>query len=157
MSKLTASHHRLHQLAGVWHGDDQIINSGFNANYGNCQTVLTMRIALDGYIIIADAIQTRDGVEVYRTHRIFGWDERIQKYTLHHFDTDGLNFSTRAEGDWIDSTLALIQSTPYGIMRQEFTFTSTNSYNFEVSLSDYGEDWLLLAQGTYQRVSEEIQ
>lgn len=143
MEHTTTEHQRLQRLVGHWRGDDQVAETPFNTNGGMCITDSHMEPALNGLFVIANDRQTRDGIKVFQAHKIFGWDERIQKYTLHHFDSDGANPPTRAEGDWEGDYLSFYQHTPFGFVLYEYVFANANTFTYRMSTSSLGEEWVI--------------
>lgn len=150
-AQLSAAHRRLHVLAGVWRGEDVIAQTPFNRNGGRAVTTSTARVGLEGLVVIADDEQRRDGQIIFRAHKIFGWDERKQVYTFHFFDSDGANPPQRAEGHWLENTLSLEQTTPFGLVRHTFAFASDQAYTYRMETSEDGLTWALFWEGHYQR------
>ena len=48
------------------------------------------RLALDGFAVVQDYEQERDGGIHFRGHGVFRWDPEERSYTLHWFDSLGL-------------------------------------------------------------------
>jgi|GEM_PF-3960233 len=74
MPKPTDAHRKLEKLAGSWHGEEQISPSPLDPVGGKAFGRLTNRLALDGFVVLQDYEQERDGVVNFRGHGVFGWD-----------------------------------------------------------------------------------
>src|SRR3984957_3534462 len=66
-------HRKLAAFAGEWTGDEVVYPSRWTAG-GPATSQVTARIDLNGFYLIQDTRQVRDGKESFRTHGVFTYD-----------------------------------------------------------------------------------
>src|SRR3954451_10265621 len=66
----TEEHRRLAVLAGEWRGEETVFASRW-AEGGKATSEVSARIDLDGFYLIQDTRQTRDGKASFATHAVF--------------------------------------------------------------------------------------
>src|SRR4029079_8031956 len=87
--KHTESHRRLERLAGDWMGEELLFPSPWDPKGGPAISRLTAHMGLDGFFLVTDYVQERDGRISYRGHGLYGWDAQQGVYTMHWFDSMG--------------------------------------------------------------------
>ena len=65
-----AEHHKLAVFAGEWDGDEVVFPSRWTEG-GPATSHVRARIDLNGFYLIQDTRQTRDGKETFATHGVF--------------------------------------------------------------------------------------
>ena len=63
-------HRKLAVFAGEWNGEEMVFPSRWTAG-GPATSNVVARIALNGFYLIQDSVQTRDGKESFSTHGVF--------------------------------------------------------------------------------------
>src|SRR5262245_6855995 len=86
MPKPTPHHEKLKVLVGTWSGDETMKPSPWDAKGGSAKAVSETRLDLDGFFLISDYRQERDGRVTYRGHGVFGLDAKTNEYTMNWFD-----------------------------------------------------------------------
>src|SRR5438128_10105462 len=107
-------HRRLAAFAGEWAGEETVFASRW-AEGGQALSRVSARMDLDGFYLIQDTRQTRDGKESFATHGVFTFDREDRLYKLFWHDSLGYYAQSPASGGWKDKTLTLIRSSLRGI------------------------------------------
>jgi hypothetical protein len=158
MSKLTDEHRRLHRLAGDWTGEEMLYPSPPDHG-GRASSRCTTRVALDGFFVMSDYVEEREGAPLYRGHGVYGWDPTARVYTMHWFDSMGSMPSTVARGhfapaieDGGEAELVFEQRTHQGYARYGYRFVGVDVYLFRIESSRDGREWRPFMEGKYRRV-----
>jgi hypothetical protein len=150
MPVVTEAHRRLDRLVGTWKGEERLYPSPFDPQGGTASGLVQNRRALDGFAVVQDYEQERDGKIKFRGHGVFRWDGEDDTYTLHWFDSLGLppnEFRGRFEGD----VLTLVNAGPQGVTRAVFELHGSQSYTYRMQVSPDGTNWFPFMEGTYTR------
>jgi hypothetical protein len=150
MSRPASEHQSLSMLAGNWLGKEHIHPSPFDPIGGPATGHVHNRAALNGFAIIHDYEQKRNGDVSFRGHGIFRWDASEQCYTLHWFDSLGLRpveYRGRLQGQ----ILSLTAPQGQGFSRAVFDFSGEKCYRYRMEISPDGEQWFVFLEGEYQR------
>jgi len=145
-------HAKLHQLAGTWTGDETLSSSPFGPG-GAATGSFTMRVAVDGFFLLQDYVEEKDGRTVYRGHGIFGWDEQHKSYVWYWVDSMGSVPAAPSRGHWEEDTL-LFEHAPMGDQRGRYTYTflAADQLRFQIENSrDGGKTWVKFMDGVYKR------
>ena len=144
------AHKRLEKLVGSWIGEEVMQPSPWAPEGGTATGRVTNRMALDGFNIIQDYEQERNGVVTFRGHGIFSWDAMRHDYVLHWFDSMGMP-PNEFRGDFDGDVLTLNSRGPQGHSRGIHDFTRPGSYTFKMDMSQDGSQWQNFMEATYQR------
>ena len=109
------------------------------------------RLDLDGFFLLIDHQQTRDGKISYRGHGVYGFDPMQQKYTMHWFDVMGFDPGPPALGTWEGDTLCFQHSHAKGHGRYTYKFPREGVYSLLIEMSQDGKNWIPFLEGTYTR------
>ena len=82
-------HRKLAVFAGEWSGEEMVYPSRWTAG-GPATSHVTARIDLNGFYLIQDTRQLRDGKETFATHGVFTYDREDRLYKLFWHDSLGL-------------------------------------------------------------------
>jgi hypothetical protein len=152
MPRPTEVHERLHALAGDWEGDEIMFPSPFDPAGGKAKGCVRARMQLGGFYLIADYEQSIDGRPNFQGHGVYGWDPRGRCYTLHWFDSSGIEHGAPALGTWENDTLVLqYELTQFGFSRQIYT-VAAGEYLLTLQNSRDGKEWSTFLEGRYRRV-----
>ena len=81
-------HRRLAAFAGEWSGEETVFPSRWVAG-GPALSQVSARLGLNGFCLIQDTLQTRDGKETFATHGVFTFDREDGRYKLFWHDSLG--------------------------------------------------------------------
>ncbi len=150
MPKPTDAHRKLEKLVGSWQGDEHFDPSPMDPVGGKANGRLTNRLALDGFVVIQDYEQERNGVINYRGHGVFRWDANEQCYLLYWFDSMGMPPSI-FRGTFEDNVLTLTSKEAQGHTRAIWSFADDNHYHYRMEVSPDGGHWQTFVEGKYVR------
>jgi hypothetical protein len=152
MPKPNENHRRLLALAGEWVGDEKLSLSPWGPG-GAAVGRTTSRPALDGFFLLQDYVEEKDGRTVFRGHGIFGWDDRQHCYVWYWFDSMGMAPPAPARGAWEGDTLTFTNEGGGQTNRYVFRFAGKDHYALLIESSrDGGATWQTLIEGDYRRV-----
>jgi len=151
MPKPTAAHEKLAKLIGRWSGPETMPPGPWAPGGGTALGRVENRAALDGFVVIQDYAQERDGEVVFRGHGVFGWNPGAGHYTLHWFDSMGMGVN-EYRGDFAGDVLSLISDSPMGKSRAVFDLGAAGRYVFRMDVSQDGQAWTTFMEGSYTRV-----
>ena len=144
-------HRRLAALAGEWTGEETVFPSRWVAG-GQAVSRVSARMDLNGFYLIQDTMQTRDGKESFATHGVFTFDREDKLYKLFWHDSLGYFAQSPASGAWKDKTLTLIRGSLRGNARHVYDIVDADTYTMKIQFSPDAEGWADVLTGTYRRV-----
>ena len=109
------------------------------------------RIDLNGFYLIQDARQSRDGKESFLTHGVFTYDREDKLYKLFWHDSLGYFAPSPASGGWKDKTLTLVRGSLRGNARHVYQLLDADTYTLKIQFSPDSEGWADVLTGTYRR------
>jgi Protein of unknown function (DUF1579) len=150
MPTLNEHHRRLAKLVGSWKGEEKLSPSPWDPAGGTAIGTVRNQTALDGFAVIQDYEQQRNGAVTFRGHGVFTWDSNQGSYVLHWFDSMGMppnDFRGSFEGE----VLSLTNKGPMGLSRCSFDLREPNAYRFRMEVSPDGKQWQTFMEGKYQK------
>src|SRR5712671_4761725 len=88
MPQPTEHHRKLAALAGNWSGPEKLYPSPWGPG-GQATGRTSARLGLDGFFLLQDYQEEKDGTVVFRGHGVMGYDARDGSYLWHWFDSMG--------------------------------------------------------------------
>lgn len=146
-----AEHARLAEFAGEWDGEEVVFPSRWTAG-GPATSRTVARMDLNGFYLIQDAVQIRDGKQSFATHGIFTWDRDDRTYKLFWYDSLGYTPPSPASGGWVGNTLTLVRGSLRGNARHVYEIIDDNSYSLKIQFSPDAEGWADVLTGVYRRI-----
>lgn len=145
----TEAHRRLHLLAGQWGGEERIHPAMPDVAGGPATAFVINRVALDGFAVVQDYEQYRDGRPTFTGHGVFWWDEDAHQYVMTWFDSlSGAPADFR--GGFDGDVLQLVhERLDGGFNRCTFDYGVPGEYVFTMELSADGQHWTLAHEGAY--------
>jgi hypothetical protein len=110
-------------------------------------------MALNGFYLIQDTRQIRDGTETFATHGLFTYDREDRLYKLFWHDSLGYYPPSPASGGWSGKTLTLVRGSLRGNARHVYEVMDDNSYSMKIQFSPDAEGWADVLTGVYRRLS----
>ena len=155
MSNPGPEREKLHRLAGEWLGEGMVYPSPGDPG-GRASSHTIARIALDGFFVLSDYVEEREGAVPYRGHGVYGWDGADASYTMAWFDSMGSYPAMPARGRYSEAAGAgefvFEQRTHQGYARFVYRFVGTDVYLFRIESSRDGRDFRPFMEGKYKRV-----
>jgi hypothetical protein len=150
MPKVTKEHEKLHLFAGEWEGKETMQASPMGPG-GEASGVMKARVDIDGFYIISDYEQHKNGAVSYRGHGVYGYDAQAGQYTWYWVDSMGFA-SVPSRGKWEGDTLTFESDSPGGKGRYIYRFEGKDTHHFRIENSfDGGKNWALFMDATYTR------
>jgi len=143
-------HRKLAALAGEWSGEEMVYPSRWTEG-GSAISHVTARMALNGFYLIQDAIQMRDGKESFATHGLFTYDREDRQYKMFWHDSLGYYAPAPASGGWSGNILTLVRGSLRGNARHVYEIVDADSYTLKIQFSPDSEGWNDVLTGVYRR------
>jgi len=144
-------HRKLAALAGEWAGEEMVYPSRWTAG-GPALSRVVARIDLNGFYLIQDTTQTRDGKESFATHGVFTYDRDDRTYKLFWHDSLGYYSPAPASGAWVGNKLTLVRGSLRGNARHVYEIVDNDTYTMKIQFSPDAEGWSDVLTGTYRRI-----
>lgn len=145
---------RLTQLmGGTWRGDETLYPSDWDPKGGAALGTWVVQPSLDGFALIVDYTEERDGQVVYRGHGIHGWDAQDRTFLAYWFDNIGV-LPKQPVRATLDGQRYTYQSDdgPAGHTRMTYEWVS-ELFSFRIDTSKDGVIWKPMHEGRYTRVA----
>jgi hypothetical protein len=146
-----AEHARLAAFAGEWNGEEVVFPSRWMEG-GSATSRTVARMDLNGFYLIQDSVQMRDGKQSFATHGIFTFDRDDRTYKLFWYDSLGYTPPSPASGGWVGKTLTLVRGSLRGNARHVYEIINEDSYSLKIQFSPDAEGWADVLTGVYRRV-----
>jgi hypothetical protein len=150
MPKPTEAHKKLTHLVGRWTGQEHISPSPWDPKGGVATGRSDNRIALEGFALLHDYEQERNGAITFRGHGVLTYDAQEQCYRMHWWDSMGSPVN-ELSGAFEGATLKMTSRGPQGLNRVVWDFSQAGRYRFEMEVSPDGQQWLTFMEGDYTR------
>jgi hypothetical protein len=145
-------HRKLHALAGSWTSQETIHPSPWDPNGGPARGRSECRVALDGFFVVCDYEQERDGRVAYRGHGVYGYDAPSRRWSMQWSDNMGGVPSPIVWGTWEGDVLTFQMAGPQGgFNRYVYRFEKDGAYRFEIGHSRDGATWSNFMEGRFTR------
>jgi hypothetical protein len=145
-------HNKLSVFAGEWSGEEMVYPSRWTTG-GPATSRVSAHIALNGFYLIQDTVQMRDGKQSFATHGLFTYDREDRTYKLFWHDSLGYYPPSPASGGWAAKSLVLVRGSLRGNARHVYEVVDDNTYNMKIQFSPDAEGWNDVLTGVYRRVS----
>ena len=149
MPKPGAPHQQLAKLAGNWVGEERMMPSPWDPQGGTAKGRVKNAVGIDGFVVIQDYEQTRDGKVSFRGHGVFTWNEHKKCNELVWTDSMGGMLQVFA-GNWKGDVLEMSNEGPMGKTRCTFD-VGGGGYSFVMSGSQDGKNWQPLMEVKYKK------
>lgn len=150
MPKPTPGHARMEALAGEWEGEEKMLPSQWDPKGGVATGRSNSRMALNGFALITDYEQERDGAITFSGHGVMTFDPESRLYSLNWFDCMGTPpevFRGRFEGD----VLVASHGGPGMHARLTYELVEPQQLRTVMEMSPDGENWNTLFEALYRR------
>ena len=152
MPKVNEHHEKLKKhFVGTWVGEETVNPSPWDPKGGKAVGRMESKIGVDGFWVINDYTQERDGKITYRGHGVYGWDGKTNTYTMYWFDSMGMDPVGAARGRFEGNTLMFEMSHDMGHSRYIYTFTGEGAYEFRIEQSRDKQTWTTFMDSMWTR------
>jgi hypothetical protein len=150
MPKPTEAHLKLHMLAGRWTGPETISPCPWDPKGGTAVGRCDNRVGADGFVVVHDYEQERDGRINFRGHGVFTYAAAAKCYLLHWWDSMGAAVNV-FQGAFKGNTLQATCHNAQGHTRATWEFPDATHYHFLMEMSQDGQQWSRVMEGNYTR------
>jgi hypothetical protein len=154
MPKPTENHARLAAFAGRWTGEEKIHPSPWDPQGGTATARIDSRMTCDGFCLVTDYVEERNGAVTYVGHGVTGYDTKRGCYLQHWSDSMGGMPADAKPGAWIGDTLGFQVAGPHGHSRYLYRLTAPDVYEFRIENSPDGVNWQPFIEARYVRAPE---
>jgi len=145
------NHRKLHALAGRWEGPETLAPSPWGPG-GPAVGKMDYRVDLDGFFVVGDYVEEKDGKVVFRGHSVFGWDEQQKNYVWWWLDSMGSIPTAPSRGKWEGDTLIFESKGERGESRYVLKFLGEGKYQMLLANKFPGQkEFTTFMEGTYTR------
>jgi hypothetical protein len=153
MPKVGAEQKRLNELAsGTWRGEEKLHPSDWDPKGGTAFGTWVVHPSLDGFCLLVDYTEERDGKINYRGHGIHGWDHTSGAFLAYWFDNIGVMPREPVKAMLDGSTYTYTSDDgPMGWSRMTYAWKD-DRFEFRIDKSkDQGASWKPMHEGRYTR------
>jgi hypothetical protein len=144
---------KLNELwTGTWRGEERLWPSEWDPKGGAAFGTWVVHPSLDGFSLVIDYTEERDGKVAYRGHGIHTWDPNAKTFLAYWFDnigvppTQGTRATLEANRYWYET-----DEGPQGWTRMSYQWTD-NRLEFRIEKSkDSRKTWQPVHEGRYTR------
>ncbi len=150
MPRPTEAHQQLERLAGTWVGEETMHASEWDPKGGIATGYNENRMGLDGFALICNYRQEREGHVTFRGHGVYTYDPERKLYQLHWFDSMG-SPPECFEGNFEGDRLELSHGGPGMHARMSYDLSVPGQQTGVMHMSKDGKEWMRLFDGVYRR------
>ena len=151
MPKPGPEHEKLHAMAGSWTSKETIHSSPWDPNGGPATGRSQSRVALDGFAVVTDYEQERNGKVAYRGHGVYGYDAARKQWFMQWNDNVTPTAATPVYGAFEGDVLTFQAEGPMGHSRYVYRFEKGGSYVFAIEASKDGVKWTTFMDGQFTK------
>ena len=147
------AHARLHSFAGQWGGEERVHPSPWDPVGGSATAFINNRIVLDGFAVVQEYEQYRDGQPTFSGHGLFWWDEDAHQHVMTWVDST-MGTPSDFRGGFDGDVLRLVnEQSQGGFARCTFDYGVPGEYVFTMEVSPDGQTWVPAMEGAYGLLS----
>ena len=151
MPEPTEHHQRLRRFVGSWRGREKMHPSPWDPNPSEADSELEARLDLDGLVLITNYRQLKDGATTFRGHGVYGYDPKLERYTMYWFDTGSYHPGGAVLGRWEGDVLTYERTNERGTSRYIYTLGDDDHYDFAIEMSEDGRSFQRWMDSTWTR------
>ncbi len=148
MPEVSDEQRRLNELfRGTWRGEEKLHPSDWDPKGGAAVGTWIVHPSLDGFCLLVDYTEERDGKIQYRGHGIHGWDAQDKSFVTYWFDNMGV-MPKQATRSRLDGNRL---SYEMGDTRMTYEWNG-DRFEFRIDRAK-GGGWALMHEGRYARIA----
>ncbi|HEX4665461.1 MAG TPA: DUF1579 family protein [Chthoniobacterales bacterium] len=133
-------HRRLEKIAGQWEGEEKMYPSPWDPQGGTAIGRINSRMALNGFALINDYEQERNGKIAFNGHGVFTYDPKTESYTLVWVDCMGAPPEI-FKGNFDGAVLKLAHGGPGMHVRLTYDMSEPDVMSTSMEMSQDGSAW----------------
>ena len=146
----TEAHKKLEKLAGSWTGQDILHPSPWDPKGAEATGRVERRMALDGFVLLEDYEQERDGKISFRGHGVYSYDPVEGRYVVHWWDSMGMRVNVY-HGQFDGDVFQTVSEQENGHSRITIELTEHGKARFLMEHSPDGREWSRCMESVYER------
>lgn len=146
----TVHHQRLEALVGRWQGTETMYPSPWDPEGGTATGRNDSRLALNGFAVITDYEQERDGAITFSGHGVMTWSADEACYVLYWFDSIGSPLEV-FKGNFEGDVLTVSHGGPGMHARLVYDFSREGVMRSRMDMSSDGSEWGTFFECDYER------
>jgi hypothetical protein len=151
MPKPGDAHKKLAALVGEWSGSETLHPSPWDPAGGTATATVTNRWIVDGFAVVQDYEQRKNGKVTFRGHGVFWVDPATQEYVMHWWDSMG-GVGGAYRGSFDGDVLMLGAAMPQGgHSRTSWSIADGDAHTFLMEVSPDGQTWHPAMEGRYTK------
>lgn len=150
MPKPGPNHKKLEAFAGMWKGEEKMYPSEWDPKGGVSNATMNCRVACDGFYVVGEYEQSRDGVVTFRGHSVIGFEEQGQEVVMYWFDSMGMG-ANLFRGKFDGQAVSMLSSSVMGQHRMTYDFREKGTMRSKMETSKDGKSWKTMFDGVYQK------
>jgi len=151
MPKAGPGHLKLEILAGAWEGEETMHPSQWDPEGGIALGRTMNHLDLNGFALISDYEQERNGVVTFTGHGVFSFNPENELYSLHWFDCMGSPpevFTGRFDGD----VLTLAHGGPGMHASMTYDMSQAGQMRSKMEMSEDGSAWKTMYEAIFKKL-----
>lgn len=137
-------------FSGVWRGEETLHPSQWDPKGGPAFGTWVVHPSLDGFALVVDYTEERDGKIVYRGHGIHTWSQQDNCFYAYWFDNIGIPPKAPSKAKLDGNRYSY--GEPGSGQRMTYSWTD-GRFEFRIDTShDGGTTWKPMHEGRYSRV-----
>lgn len=148
MPKPGPGHEKMKVFVGEWRGKETMHPTQWMPEGGVRDAVISNRLALDGFAVVQDYVQSENGKPQFQGHAVIVKHPQADSYQMHWFDA----FSPSLfEGTFDGVKGVFVHKSGMGDNRATFDFFKPGHYRFKMEMSQDGKSWTPMMDGAYAK------
>lgn len=136
---------------GTWRGPEKLLPSPWDPEGGLAYGTWIVYPSLDGFYLMVEYTEEREGRVLYRGHAVHGWDATDGCFFEYWFDNIGVTPRSPNRATLEGNVYSYVSSGPSGESRFTYRFDGAQlSFTIEARAED--GSWRTNHDGTYTRV-----
>jgi hypothetical protein len=152
MPKPTAAHRRFESMAGNWRGTEIMHPSPWDPVGGTATGQTTSRVALDGFTMVGDYKQERNGMVTFQGHSVWSYDTKDNCYLFYWWDSMGSPVNI-FKGNFDGDKLTMVCSDYSGTWRLTYDYSTPGTLKSKMEISQDGQNFNPFFEGAYQKAA----